>query len=438
MQGKVVKNAGWIIGCKLVKAVLTLVVTAITARYLGSGNYGLINYAASLVAFVVPIMQLGLNSTLVHEIVSRPEDEGKVVGTAMTLNFVSAFLCIIGVISFSSLVNAGETETIIVCGIYSILLLFQALEIIHYWFQAKLMAKFSAIAMLVAYVAVSSFQILLVVFGTSVYYFAFSYSIDFFIISIILIIIYYKKGGQKLKFSMMIAKQMLSVSKYYIISSLMTTLFAQTGNVMLKLMIDNSATGIYSAAVTCASMTSFVFVAIIDSFRPEIFAAKNQSEELFEKRLKELYSVIIYFSLLQCIAITLLAPLIIKIMYGDGFVDAVPVLRIAVWFTTFSYIGTVRDVWILSEGQQKYLLLINALGASVNIILNLLLIRCVGTAGAAISSVITQLFTNVIVGFIIKKIRRNNYIMIKSFNPKNIIALIKSFKGKTNNDGQKE
>ena len=125
-------------------------------------------------------------------------------------------------------------------------------------------------------------------------------------------------------------------------------------------------------------------------------------------------------------------------MYGDGFVDAVPVLRIAVWFTTFSYIGTVRDVWILSEGQQKYLLLINALGASVNIILNLFLIRYVGTMGAAISSVITQLFTNVIVGFIIKKIRRNNYIMIKSFNPKNIIALIKSFKGKTNNDGQKE
>ena len=47
-----VKNASWIIGCKLAKAVLTLIVTMLTARYLGPSNYGLINYAASIVTFV--------------------------------------------------------------------------------------------------------------------------------------------------------------------------------------------------------------------------------------------------------------------------------------------------------------------------------------------------------------------------------------------------
>lgn len=33
---KIIDNASWIIGCKLVKAVLTLLVTILTARYLVS------------------------------------------------------------------------------------------------------------------------------------------------------------------------------------------------------------------------------------------------------------------------------------------------------------------------------------------------------------------------------------------------------------------
>ena len=38
---------------------------------------------------------------------------------------------------------------------------------------------------------------------------------------------------------------------------------------------------------------------------------------------------------------------------------------------------------------------------------------------------ITQLFTNVLLGFIIKPIRRNNVLMIKALNPMNLLKLIK-------------
>ena len=51
MNLKVFKNAGWIIGCKIIKAVLTFLVTMITARIMGPSKYGLISYAASLVIF---------------------------------------------------------------------------------------------------------------------------------------------------------------------------------------------------------------------------------------------------------------------------------------------------------------------------------------------------------------------------------------------------
>ena len=67
---RVVKNAFWIVGAQVIKALLGLVISMFTARYLGPSNYGLINYAASIVAFAAPIMYLGLKNILGQEIVT--------------------------------------------------------------------------------------------------------------------------------------------------------------------------------------------------------------------------------------------------------------------------------------------------------------------------------------------------------------------------------
>lgn len=434
MTGKFDKsfsNACWIIGCKLIKAVLTLVTTMITARYLGVSDFGVINYAAGLVAFVVPIMKLGIDSVLVHQIVEKPDAEGEIVGTSIVLNLISAFLCILGIGAFVCIANRGEEETIIVCVIYSVLLVFQAVEMLQYWFQAKLMSKYSSMAMLFAYIIVAASQILMIVFKVNIYWFALSYSIDYLFISLILLIAYAKKGTQKFKFSFKRAKELFSISKYYIVSSLLVTVFSQTDRIMLKLMIDSEATGIYSAAATCAGMTSFIFAAIIDSMRPVIFqVAKDEDKTLFHKRMTELYSVIIYFSLIQCVVITLLSPIIIKIMYGEEFAASVNALRIVVWFTTFSYLGSVRNVWMLAENKQKYLWIINLSGALGNVILNLILIPVMGVNGAAVASLCTQIFANVIIGYIVRPISFNNKLMVRGLNPKHIVDMVKNIRKK--------
>lgn len=430
LKNKVAKNAGWIIVCKVVQSLLSLVIGSLTARYLGPSNYGLINYASSIVAFVVPIMYLGINNVLVQELITHENEEGEVIGTSITLSACSAVLCIVGVAFFVLFVNASERDTIIVSILYSILLIFQSFDLIQYWFQAKFLAKYTSITMLVVYVIVSAYKAFLLITAKSVYWFALSSAIDYFLIAAILMIIYKKLGGQKLSFSFSAAKRIFSKSKYYIVSSLMVTIFAKTDSVMIKLMISNEANGYYSAAVTCAGVTGFVFAAIIDSARPSIFESENVSVELFEKNVVRLYSVIIYFSLLQCIGITVFAKLMVYIIYGKSYFDAVAPLRIIVWYTTFSYLGSVRNIWILAEQKQQYLWIINLSGALANVALNFVLIPVLGINGAAIASLITQIFTNVIVGFIIKPIRRNNYLMLKGLNPKNIVELAKKINSK--------
>lgn len=416
-KNRVLKNASWIIGIQVVKSLLGLVISMLTARFLGPSNFGLINYAASIVAFVSPIMYLGLTGVLVQEIVNRPENEGKILGTAISLSFFSSLLCIGGVIAFVNIANKGERDTIIVCALYSILLIFQSLEMIVYWFQAKLLSKYSSLVSLIAYLIVSAYKIFLLAAKKSIYWFAVSNALDYMIIAVCLLIVYRKLGGQKLRFSFADAKRMLSKSRYYIVSNMMIAIFAQTDRIMLKLMIDDAATGYYSAAVTCAGMTGFIFSAIIDSFRPIIFDNKKTDERQYENNMCRLYSIIIYLSLLQSVVITVFSKLIIHILYGSAYAPSINALRLIVWYTTFSYLGSVRSIWILAEDRQKYLWVINLSGAAANITLNYFLIPVMGIMGAALASLITQIFTNVIIGFIIKPIRYNNTLMFRALNP---------------------
>lgn len=430
LKKKIVSNAGWIIACKIIQAITSIIVSMLTARYLGPSNFGIINYAASLVSFCTPIMQLGLTNVIVQELTDNPEQDGKIVGTATLLNIISSLFCIGGITLFSYFANPNSPITILVCALYSLMLLFQAFELIQYWFQAKLLSKYSSIVSLVAYLSMTAYKVVLLVLGKDVVWFSISYSIDYFIISILLFIVYKKMNGGKLGFSSELAKKMFNKGKHYIVAGLMVNIFAQSDKLMIKHMMGDDYTGYYSAASTLATMSSFVFVAIIDTMRPVIFESKKQQSQSYHLNIKRLYSVIIYLSLLQSLIMTIFSDFIVRIMYGNDYLPASPTLKIIVWFTTFSYLGAVRNIWMLSEQKQKYLWIINTSGAATNIALNFLLIPKMGINGAALASLITQVFTNIVMGWIIPPIWENNLLMMKSLNPVYILNMTKLLFGK--------
>jgi O-antigen/teichoic acid export membrane protein len=142
----------------------------------------------------------------------------------------------------------------------------------------------------------------------------------------------------------------------------------------------------------------------------------------------------IYFSLIVCVVITIAAPLIIKVMYGEQYLNSVSVLRLLTWHTVFVYIGAVRNIWILAEGKQQYIWVINLGGALANIILNLLLIPSMGAMGAAVATLVTHFINHIVTGLIIKPLWRNNTLLLNGLNPKNLKGVFTALKSKT--DGE--
>lgn len=425
---KVINNAKWIVICKIIQSVLQLIVGMLTARFLGPSNYGLIKYAASVVAFALPLMKLGFNATLVHELVEDPQKEGEIIGTSMLMNLASGFVCIGGVTLFSHLMNPGEYETVLVCVLYSISLVFAALEMIQYWFQYMLKSKQSSLVMLVAYGVVTVYKIYLLVTSKSVYWFALSNSVEYAVIAVLLIVIYFRSGG-RISFSFSRGKKMFSKSKHYILASLMLVVLQNTDHIMLTGISGTEENGFYSAAITCAYIVEFVYLAIVDSFRPVILENKKENSPEFELNVSRIYGVTTYLAIAQSIVFTIFAKPIICLLYGNEYTASVTVLQILIWFFAFSIMGTVRNVWILAEQKQKYLWIINLSGALFNIVLNAVLIPGWGACGAAFASLMTQFLMNFVLGFIMKPIRENNRLLLKGLNPKFVIRESKNLAG---------
>lgn len=415
--GKVFHNAKWIVLCRVAQSLLQLVVGMLCARYLGPSDYGLIGYAASLLTFALPLMRLGLNNTLVKELVEDPEQEGQIMGTALVLNLLAALAGMAGVCAFAAAANPVDSRAVLVCGLYSLSLIFSAVEMIQYWFQYRLLSGRCAGVMLMAYMAASAYRIFLLANGAEIQWFALTNSVDQGIVGIVLLLIFFRMGG-RLSFSFQRAKLLLASSRYYLFSALVAVLFQSTDRILLTAIAGTAENGLYICAVTCATMAQFVFLAITDSFRPVILEQHRQNREKFERDVAGLYSITFYLALAQCLVMTLGADWIVRLLYGRAYLPAAPLLRVLSCQFIFSCMGVVRNVWILAEEKQKYLWRINLFGALLNIGLNLLLIPRWGALGAAATSLLTQFGANFVMGFVIAPIRDNNRLLLRGMDPR--------------------
>ena len=427
MRGnRVLNNVKWVVICKTIQSITQLLIGMLTARYLGPDNYGLINYAKSVVAFAVPFMRLCLDITLTKELVDNPEQQDRVMGTALVMEMISSLICLGAVVGFVSVFNYNEPQTIAVCVLYGISMFFQAVELIQHWFHSNLKSKYPSVAALISYSVVSIIKIYCLVSARSVYWFAVVYSVEYGMIGLLLLIQYFRKEKRTLKFSFSLAKKMFRRGKYYIWATLMVSIFQNTDHIMLKLMVGNDENGYYTAAITAVGVVQFVYMAIIDSVRVVILENKKMDEKAYRRNLSGLYGLITYMAMMQGVVFVILARLIVNVLYGSEYMAAVPVVRLLVWYAAFSYMGVIRNIWILAEEKQSILWKINLMGALLNALINVILIPMWGACGAALASVATQVFTNFLLGFVYKPLRENNRLVLEGMHPRAVITALKN------------
>jgi O-antigen/teichoic acid export membrane protein len=416
MQNRVVKNASWMIAEQAVQMIISFVIGMLTVRYLGPSNYGVINYCNAYTAFFTAIAGLGIEAIVVKELIARPEEQGEIIGSSIFMRLLAGLFSMVSIFIILFFVDKGDPVILKVALLQSSVLVFKAFEIIDFWFQSKLQSKYASILKSISYVLVAAYKVFILVTHKSVEWFAFSVSLDFLIIAVLLTIAYFRHGGAAFKLSKKISNILISQGYHYIISTLIITIYAQMDKVMIKHMISEADTGLYSAALMICQYWSLIPIAIINSMRPVIMEYKKDGkEEEYKHEFSRLYIILTWLGLGVSLLISLLAPFIMKVVYGETYVPASGALAIAIWYTTFSVLGVARGNWLVCENKNQYAKWFVLFGAITNIVLNFILIPTLGINGAAIATLVTQLVVCYVGPAVFKDTRENAVQMFKAF-----------------------
>ena len=129
---------------------LSLIVGALSARFLGPSNYGLLNYGSSIISFFTTISRLGMDSVIVAEMVKNPEKENTYLGTALVMRFFASVISFVGVWGIVLVLEPGNTLLQAVTLLQAIAIIFQCTEVLNFWFNAHLEMKYVTITKIIA------------------------------------------------------------------------------------------------------------------------------------------------------------------------------------------------------------------------------------------------------------------------------------------------
>ena len=370
---------------------LSLVVGALSARYLGPSNYGLIGYGASLVNLFTAISQLGIDNVLINEMMKHPEEKGRVMGTALCMRVCSATVSLVCAMILVILIEPGNHVLWFITGIQAFAIALRAYELLNEWFLSEMKSKYYVVANICGQTVVGIWKIVLLILQASVVWFAASTTVQAFVCGGIVITVFLMTRDFKLGFCLQYAKDIFDRSKHYVLAGLAIALYTQMDKVMLGRMMGEREVGFYTAAMTIAMLWEFIPQAIINSSRVVILEKKKSSEAEYEDKLQLLLFAISALGILVGVAVQIFGKLAVHLLYGKEYMAAVPVLKLLIWSTTFAMIGVARNIWSVAEDKNQYSKNYTICGGIFNLVFNAVTIPVWGIFGAAVSTLGAQI-----------------------------------------------
>ena len=416
----IVSNTGWLFIDRIIRMAAGLYVGAWVARYLGTQQYGLFNYALAFVSLFTPVFTLGLDDVVVRHLVRESSNKEEILGTTFSLKLIGGIVSVLLVVASIFFLEENQTLTIWLVTILATIGIFRSADTIDLWFQSQVQSKYSVIAKNIAYLLSISLKVLLIINKASLLAFAWVTLAEIVMGAIGLIAIYQFKGFSRLwnwRWNLATAKNLLKESFPLIFSGFAILIFMKIDQIMLGQIKGNSEVGIYSAAVRISELWYFIPTAIVSSVSPTIYAAKEKSEHHYYKRIGELLRLLTYISLAISIPMTFFSKNLILMIFGSGYIEAGGILAVHIWASLFVFMGVATLPWFIAEKLNHISLGKTVLGAIMNVILNFLLIPKYGGIGAAIATISSQAASAFLSNAIDKRTRKLFKIQIQSFLP---------------------
>ena len=413
---QILGNTGWLFAEKLIRLVTGLTLGVWVARYLGPGNFGLLNYATSFVLLFSAIGHLGLDAIVVRNSVHDPTKRDEILGSALLLKFIGSCAAIVLIIVSIFLLRPDDKTAQILVLITVIGTLFQAFSTIDLWFQSQVQSKYSSCVRTFVLLFIAAFKVYLILTQAPLITFAWAGTADIVACSVGLIIAY-RVNGLKItgwRFSRATARSLLKDSWPLMFSDILGLIYMRIDKIMIGEIAGITELGVYSVAAQIADTFLFIPIIVTSSLFPSIVEARHQSDDLFYYRMQRYYNLMAFLAYGVAIPTTLFANWLVPLAFGASYSNAAPMLIGLSWASIFVYFMIARSSFLTAMNWTRLHFIIDAFGCVISVLLYYLLIKKYGAMGAVFASCLSYCLLTHVICFFYKPLRRTGMMMSKA------------------------
>jgi PST family polysaccharide transporter len=401
---RILENMGWLTGDRVIRTGVGLVVGAWLARYLGPDRFGLLNYAVAIAALFGPLATFGLDSIVVRELVKTPEKRDVIIGSAFTVKLIGALVAFAGVVGAISIMRPDETLTLWIVSLSAAGFVFQSLNVVDLFFQAKVQARYSVYAGNSAFLLMALVKAILILAGAQLIAFAWAGLGEIAFTGIFLLAAYRARHmivwNWRPRLNVML--ELLSAGWPLMLTGISVMISMRVDQVLIGQMLSDKQVGLYSAAARISEMWYFVPIALSGSAFPMLIENKKHSEAIYYQKLQKLYTSMVMLAIGFALVMTFLSGPVVKLMYGPKYAVSASVLSVLIWSGVPVSFGCVWSKWMVLENKTKTMFLFQVTSAVINVILNLLLIPRFGIMGSAYATLMSYWFGHTILAAVLK------------------------------------
>ena len=399
----------------MVYLAVSLAITVALARYLEPSQFGGLSYLLALVALFMPFMSMGLNSIVSRELLLRPDDVDQIIGSSLFIRLVASVSVTLIVVSASSFYLSDDNTMF-----FSILMISSiasAAQVIDFWLQAQLANRYAVFLRLLVLVFFSLIRIVAIYKAADFSLFVYLIAFELAATGLLYLMIYQRLSGRllRLRITFEEIKGLWRDARWLLMSGIAAIIYLKIDQVMLGIMLDNYAVGVYAAAPCISDVWYFIPAAIITSFFPQLVKTRIENVDTYGRDLQKLNDALLVLSISVAIAVSSSSSWLLPLLFGEAYIDSVSILVVHVWVAVFVFMRSLLSKWLLIENLLKLSMASQILGAVVNVCLNYYLIPLHGPLGAAYATVVSYSVAAYIVLFLHPRLWVMAVIITRSF-----------------------
>ena len=390
---RLVKNSAWLFGAEASSKIIGLATQIIAARYLGDKGYGSYSLAFALSGIFTVFLDMGLSIYICKQVSHYPEKANRYLKSVFDLKKILA-LPVVGALICLVLLMPGESEIqVVVCAIGLALVVNGFTEMYLAVFRAFEWMSLVCVLLVVQRALFFALGFISLLMG----YLVVPFSIIFLVVSVFSLILarwnmQKRSEGREPLLDWGLSKTILKKSLPVCGIFLFSYIYFRIDVVIVYFLIGEAETGWYNAAFKWVEVLALLVASIRSALFPTLSRVYSDPGNQFQSICKEAVRYLFLIGLPLTVGTFVLAPELVKLLYGDLYEMTVQILQIMALGFFLICVNEFAIFLLLSADRFSEVLKVVFLGSVLNIVLNILAIPKWGVIGAAAVAGLTELF----------------------------------------------